>query len=215
MKKILDKLHGSRSSSRRRTPIDDKQGSKPTGAAAPVQIPSVNSSSTTPPASDPAVPISNRTTTVSDEVLKIQSETWNDAYDTLKADEPRLVEAYERILSGQLADNVPVTAVQGYPANAIATKTYRDAKLKGLVEQGLARTARRADVKGKINDVLEPFNQLRGVIALAMETNPTAAIAWTGITAAFDVCSTLVAVLSRPLSDDYAYCYPDPRAAVV
>jgi len=79
----------------------------------------------------------------------IQSEVWNEAYDALKEDEPGVVDAYERILSGQLKNNTPATEVKGYPENVLKSATVRQDQLKSMIEEGQARTKRAEMVKGK------------------------------------------------------------------
>lgn len=123
------------------------------------------------------------------DTIRLQSEVWNEAYDDLRKDEPGLVDAYERILSGQLANNAPATEVEGCPENIFNSIAGRKEQLKRLIEEGQARTEKSATVKGKINDVIEPFNHLRSVISLAVKNDPVASIAWIGITTVLDVCA--------------------------
>ncbi|KAG6367074.1 hypothetical protein INS49_001256 [Diaporthe citri] len=128
------------------------------------------------------------------DTIRLQSEVWNDAYDDLRKDAPGVVDAYERILSGQLANNAPATEVEGCPENIFKSIVGRRDQLKRLIEEGQARNEKSAAVKGKINDVIEPFSHLRSVISLAVKNDPVASIAWVGITAVLDV-------LASPLSE--------------
>lgn len=118
---------------------------------------------------------------------RVLFEVWNEAYNDLKEDEPGIVDAYERILSSQLETNTPVTEIEGCPENLIKTTSERQYQLKRLIEEGQARRERAAVIKGKINNVVEPFNHLRSVISLAVKNEPVASIAWVGVTALLDV----------------------------
>lgn len=125
----------------------------------------------------------------SDKSIWIQSQVWNEAYDELRKDEPGLADAYERILSGQIASSAPATEVEGLPENIIKSTAGRQDQLKRLIEEGQARTERVATFKGKVNGVIEPFNHLRSVISMAVKNDPMASIAWVGVTAVIDVCA--------------------------
>ncbi|KAH7311384.1 hypothetical protein B0I35DRAFT_63761 [Stachybotrys elegans] len=128
-----------------------------------------------------------------EQTIRLQCRIWNNAYDELKSDEASIVDAYERILSGQLTSGVTATEVEGYPGNAMETASARQDRMRKLIEDGQIKTEKVATIKGKIKDVLEPFNQLRSVIALAVKSEPTASTAWGGITAILDVFAHLVA----------------------
>ncbi|KAH6964800.1 hypothetical protein EDB82DRAFT_466623 [Fusarium venenatum] len=117
----------------------------------------------------------------------VQSQVWNDAYASLKAEELRTVEAYERILSGQLTSGVEATSVEGYPDNFLGTAEDRRTKMAKLIEDGKSRTERVAKAKENINDVVQPFNQLRSTISLVVKADPTASTAWVGIAAVLGI----------------------------
>jgi WD40 repeat protein len=125
-------------------------------------------------------------------MIPLQSEIWNEAYDGLREDEQVIVEAYERILSGQIETGAAsAIGVEGYHENAIETASRQD-QLKKLLEDGQARTEKMSKIKGKIKGVVEPFDKLRAIISLAVNTEPAAATAWTGITAVLDVSAPLI-----------------------
>ena len=123
------------------------------------------------------------------DTIRVQSVVWSEAYHDVKKDEPGIVDAYEKILSGQLVSGTLAIEVEGCPENIIKTTTERQIHLKKLIEDGQTRTECLATVKGKVNDVIEPFNRLRSIISLAVKNDPVASIAWVGITAVLDVCS--------------------------
>ncbi|KAF3020284.1 hypothetical protein E8E14_013223 [Neopestalotiopsis sp. 37M] len=141
-----------------------------------------------------SLPVAPAATISSEDTIPLQSEIWNEAYDGLREDEQVIVEAYERILSGQIETGAAsAIEVEGYHENAIETASRQD-QLKKLLEDGQARTEKMSKIKGKIKGVVEPFDKLRAIISLAVNTEPAAATAWTGITAVLDI-------LASPLSE--------------
>lgn len=124
-----------------------------------------------------------------EKVTRMQVEVFDQAYDEVKKDEPGIVDAYEKILSGQLSSGVAATDVEGDPDNIIEkTAAMRRDQMKKLVDEGLVRTEKVAAVKENINKVIEPFNHLRSVISWAVKSEPAASTAWVGITTLLDVC---------------------------
>ncbi|KAJ3537572.1 hypothetical protein NM208_g6253 [Fusarium decemcellulare] len=150
------------------------------------QIPPPDDQQSPPPATDNrTLPLENTT---------VQSQVWNDAYDSVKAEDPGVVDAYERILSGQLTSGVAAISVEGYPDNLLGTAEDRRDKMAKLIEAGQSKTERGTNIKEKINDAVQPFNQLRSTISSIVKADPTASTAWTGITAVLDI-------LASPLSE--------------
>lgn len=69
-----------------------------------------------------------------------------------KKDEPGVVEAYEKILSGQLSSGVAATDVEGDPDNIIEkTAVMRKDQMKRLVDEGRVRAEKVAAIKENIN----------------------------------------------------------------
>ncbi|KAH7020382.1 hypothetical protein EDB80DRAFT_887869 [Ilyonectria destructans] len=133
-----------------------------------------------------------------EKVTRIQVEVFDQAYDEVKQDEPGVVEAYEKILSGQLSSDVAATDVEGDPDNVIGkTAAMRKDQMNRLVDEGRVRTEKVAAIKENINKVVKPFNHLRSVISWAVRSEPAASAAWVGIT-------TLLDVLVSPLSESGA-----------
>lgn len=156
---------------------------------------------TSPPETDaagPALEVSHRgipsssltqstVTNPSSDIVTIQAEVWNDAYDKLQDDNPRMIDTYERILSGQLKSGNSAKDVVGCPENVIRPRDGRQDQLKKLVQEGESKSEPVATFKGKANDVIERFKPLRGVISEVVKINPVASVAWVGITAVLDV----------------------------
>ncbi|KAF7536007.1 hypothetical protein G7054_g4922 [Neopestalotiopsis clavispora] len=147
-----------------------------------------------------SLPATSAATASPEDTIPLQSEIWNEAYDGLREDEQVIVEAYERILSGQIETGAAsAIEVEGYYENAIETASRPD-QLKKLLEDGQARTEKMSKIKGKIKGVVEPFDKLRAIISLAVNTEPAAATAWTGITAVLDPANQSK-ILASPLSE--------------
>ncbi|KAM6510256.1 hypothetical protein FALCPG4_017880 [Fusarium falciforme] len=91
----------------------------------------------------------------------IRTRIWNSAYDKVKEDEPRLVEAYEKILSVQL---------------------------------GLEKTEKEVKAKEKIKEGIQPIKNIKDFVALAVKSEPTAAVAWVGIT-------TFMEIITNPVTE--------------
>lgn len=124
-----------------------------------------------------------------EKVTRTQVEVFDQAYDEVKKDEPGVVEAYEKILSGQLSSDVAATDVEGDPDNIIGkTAAMRKDQMNRLVDEGRVRTEKVAAIKENINKVIEPFNHLRSVISWAVRSEPAASAAWVGITTLLDAC---------------------------
>lgn len=146
-----------------------------------------------------SLPVAPAATTSPEDTTPLQSEIWNEAYDGLREDEQVIVEAYERILSGQIETGAAsAIEVEGYHENAIETASRQD-QLKKLLKDGQARTEKMSKIKGKIKGVVEPFDKLHAIISLAVNTEPAAATAWTGITAVLDVNTLFIPSSCSPI----------------
>ncbi|RSL51240.1 hypothetical protein CEP53_008505 [Fusarium sp. AF-6] len=121
-----------------------------------------------------------------------RTRIWNSAYDKAKEDEPSLVEAYEKILSAQLGgDNL--TQLDGSTTNEIKQDAgARQAQMKQLVDKGLEKTEREAKVKEKIKEGMQPIKNVKDFVALAVKSEPTAAVAWVGITTCMEIITNPV-----------------------
>ncbi|KAG8664370.1 uncharacterized protein FPOAC1_013708 [Fusarium poae] len=127
--------------------------------------------------------------------IYIRRQIWNEAYDKVKDDEPDTVDAYEKILSAQLAAGDADPSADRNPINIIAENAEaRQAQMKTLVGQGLDKTEKEARMKEKFNEGLQPVNNVKDFVSIAMKSEPTAAIAWLGIT-------TLIDLVANPLTE--------------
>lgn len=134
--------------------------------------PSMSISSLTKPGSEP------RSTSGH---LSIQERLWNQAYDDLKTSEAKTVETYEKLLSTELHK-------AGSGENKIGqTLEARSSQMQQLVQLGLERTKKIANIKASVADGLDVVDSLKGIIDQAVKASPEASIAWAGISFGVEV----------------------------
>ncbi|KAK7592160.1 hypothetical protein V3481_006785 [Fusarium oxysporum f. sp. vasinfectum] len=112
----------------------------------------------------------------------LQERLWNQAYDELKASEPKLVEAYEKILSVGLHRNDPSSVTCESTENEIeGARETRCRQMQQLARDGLDRTQKAASIKRGIDEGLQAVQAVRGIVDKAIQAAPEAAIAWVGV----------------------------------
>ncbi|KAH7207383.1 hypothetical protein DER44DRAFT_373147 [Fusarium oxysporum] len=135
----------------------------------------------------------------------LQEQLWNQAYDELKASEPKLVEAYEKILSVGLHRNDPSSVTCESTENEIeGARETRCRQMQQLVKAGLDRTQKQASIKQGINEGLQAVQVVRGIVDKAVQAAPEAAIAWVGVCLGLEVFSNPVTE-SRDNREGIAY----------
>ncbi|KAH7119296.1 hypothetical protein EDB81DRAFT_914984 [Dactylonectria macrodidyma] len=122
----------------------------------------------------------------------LQERLWNQAYDELKVNERTIVEAYEKILSGELhrCDSTS-TGFESRENEIEQTRETRWCQMKLLVQAGLERTRREAAIKQGIEDGLQAISAVRGIVDKAVQAAPEAAIAWVGVCLGLEVGSAV------------------------
>ena len=113
---------------------------------------------------------------------------WDRAYDSLREDQHGLVEAYEKVLSCELAKPT-ASSVPTNQQNVIEQKDTetRRSQMRQLVDQGLAKTERGARSKQGAGPVVDVALAANNTISTALKECPEAALAWTGVTFALQV----------------------------
>ncbi|EYE91369.1 uncharacterized protein EURHEDRAFT_518395 [Aspergillus ruber CBS 135680] len=113
---------------------------------------------------------------------------WDKAYNSLRKDKPGLVEAYEKVLSCELATPTasPVSNIQ---QNLIEQEDpeLRRSQMRQLVDQGLAKTEHEAKLKQGAGHVVDVALAANNMISTALKVCPEAALAWTGVTFALQM----------------------------
>jgi hypothetical protein len=112
---------------------------------------------------------------------------WNEAYDRLKEDEPKLVDAYERILSRDLDDASPEGSQTGKNEIAQADRIKRWEQMQRLLQAGLQKTEQESRAKQTIGNAMQGLLAVKDMIGSALQTMPQAALAWTGVCFAIEV----------------------------
>ncbi|KFA80387.1 hypothetical protein S40288_09853 [Stachybotrys chartarum IBT 40288] len=123
----------------------------------------------------------------------LQERLWNQAYDELKASEPKLVEAYEMILSTGLRQNNSRSVASELTGNEIGrSRDTRRHQMQQLVQAGLDRTQKQVSIKRGIDEGLQAMQAMRGIVDKAVHAAPEAAIAWVGVCLGLEILSNPV-----------------------
>ncbi|KAK7426210.1 hypothetical protein QQZ08_007239 [Neonectria magnoliae] len=123
----------------------------------------------------------------------LQERLWNQAYDELKASEPKLVEAYEKILSAGLHRNDSSSVACEPTENEIGrTRETRCRQMQQLVQEGLDRTQKQASIKRGIDEGLQAVQEVKRIVDKAVHAAPEAAVAWVGVCLGLEILSNPV-----------------------
>ncbi|KAK7423531.1 hypothetical protein QQX98_000989 [Neonectria punicea] len=118
---------------------------------------------------------------------RLQEKLWNDAYDGLKELDPKLIQAYETILSNELRGSASMTS-----KNDIATdRRDRSLQMERIIASGLERTQKEAAVKARIGREYEIATGLKKLVDTALKAAPEAALVWAGVWCSLEVSSGL------------------------
>ncbi|KAI9767962.1 MAG: hypothetical protein M1840_005274 [Geoglossum simile] len=139
------------------------------------------SSATTSPAS--TVPVTEQAPSHTPSSPSTLSEQlWDRAYDGLRRSEPKLLDAYERILSQKLKeDNFSPDEPKFENSIEQTNTTKRWLQMEQLVQAGLKKTEGEDKVKQAVGEVLQGILVVKDVVSLAIQTVPQAALAWAGV----------------------------------
>lgn len=124
----------------------------------------------------------------------LQARLWNEAYDSLRKDEPKLVDAYERIISSKLkstdqATNLPNSVERADTSNAIyQDQERRCQQMQIFIEHELNQTATSTASSRKTSRSLHVMGALREAVGTALHTVPQGAVAWAAVVMGLDVC---------------------------
>ncbi|WPJ60419.1 hypothetical protein SMAC4_13266 [Sordaria macrospora] len=141
----------------------------------------------------PAAPATNPTNTetsasADDSTTSLPIQLWDRAYNELKKEEAELVGAYEKILSRQLLNSSNSMMLESQP-NIIAQNNNLDRRhqMTQLIDAGLAKTEREANMKESCGEVVDVVLSVKNIISAAIQAVPQAALAWTGICIALEM----------------------------
>lgn len=131
------------------------------------------------------------------QIEEIRRQIWNEAYEKAKDDKRDTVDAYEKIRLAQLAAGDAEPSTDRNATNIIEENAEaRPAQMKTLVGQGLDKTEKEARIKERFNKGLQPINNIKDFVSVAVKSEPTAAVAWLGITTLMDVRNTILVVFA-------------------
>lgn len=142
-----------------------------------------------PPASQVPTSTTQPTFSTTSPSPNISERLWNEAYDGLKQKEPKLVDAYERILSRgfEKDDSSPEGSQMDENSIEQTDKDKRWSQMERLVQAGLKKTEWESKKKQAVGAALQGLLSLKDLIGSALETMPQAALAWTGVCFAMQV----------------------------
>lgn len=136
----------------------------------------------------PARPDSNKSPT------SLPERLWDQAYDQAKASNLSTVSVYEKILSARLHEQdaniskYPESVELESQKNEIAqTADERRGQMQRLVNHGLRRTERDAELKQGMEDGIQAALAVKEVVDKAVQASPEAAIAWVGVCFALEI----------------------------
>jgi hypothetical protein len=135
----------------------------------------------------------------------IPERLWNRAYERAKTNDSTTVDAYEKILSVRLvernATGVPDTSSSAELAsqhNGISQNAdKRRVQMQQLVQYGLHKTEKDANVKQGIGDGIQAAMAIKEVVDKAIQASPEAAVAWVGVCFALEVCIHTIRIDAR------------------
>lgn len=122
--------------------------------------------------------------------MTLSEEIWNKAYDDLKEREPKIVNAYERILSQEF-----MKISSGGDPSSIENKieqgdtARRRSQMLQLAQARLEKTEREDKFKQVAGELMRAILSVKEAVSLALEAVPQAAPAWTGVCFALQVDS--------------------------
>ena len=106
---------------------------------------------------------------------------WNQSYDQAKASDSSIVDTYETILSTRLSQkDADPTDLASQQNKIEQNPEKRWIQMRQLVQDGLHRTEKEANMKQGMEDGIQAAMAVKAVVDKAMQTAPEAALAWVG-----------------------------------
>jgi hypothetical protein len=104
---------------------------------------------------------------------------WDEAYDDLKKRDPKLIRAYEKILSHDYEHG---SDAKGVDENLIEQndRAKRRTQMDRILKKILEKTTKPNGVSKNIEDAIGVVLSLKDVIGFGLQPVPIAALAWTG-----------------------------------
>ncbi|KAJ4285991.1 hypothetical protein N0V88_008178 [Collariella sp. IMI 366227] len=132
------------------------------------------------PAESPPKPLPTESTEHPTPVLSVSKRLWNAAYDSLETDNAELVMSYVKTLGAVLGANPGVAPDTNISAE-LHYPTKRQMYIRRLVEEGQAKISRASKITNGVGDVADFVLSVKGIIDLAIQSVPQAALPWAGV----------------------------------
>jgi hypothetical protein len=118
--------------------------------------------------------------------ISTSQRLWNDAYDDLQNDTEtvKLVKAYVKTLTVVLkAENTPDTSDprSDNVSFELSDPAKRQIHIKRLLEDGLAKVSKASNITKGVGDVAQFILLAKGMVDLAVQNIPQAALPWAGV----------------------------------
>jgi hypothetical protein len=123
---------------------------------------------------------------VSIQIISTSQRLWNDAYDSLEndGDTAKLVKAYMKTLKTVLeAENAldPLDSGADDVSTELKDPTKRQLHMKKLLEDGRAKVFKASNITKGVGDVAQFILSAKGLVDLAVQNIPQAALPWAGV----------------------------------
>jgi len=123
----------------------------------------------------------------------LQEKIWNKTYDELRANEPKVVDAFEKIVSAELRrDETSAKSADRVTNDVTTDREARLHQMRQFVQNGIDRTKKEASIKQGIDDVLQAVHAVRGIMDRAVHAAPEAAVAWATVCLGLEILSNPV-----------------------
>lgn len=119
---------------------------------------------------------------------RLQEKIWGQAYDNLRLKEPKIVQAFEIVVSVELERGEPSFGSADQPECEPTTDgAVRSHQMLQLVRNGLDRTRKVTTVKQEIDDSLQAVHAIREIMDRAVHAAPEAAVVWATVCLGLEV----------------------------
>lgn len=112
--------------------------------------------------------------------LPTSQRLWNAAFDALERDDADLVKSYVKILGAVLVAS-PDDASATDTAAELHDPTERQMHMRKLVQAGQAKISRASKITNRLGTVADTILSVKGIIDLAVQSSPQAALPWAGV----------------------------------
>lgn len=141
---------------------------------------------------EPGIDASPSTLGLESTIPTLQARLWNGAYDALKEDDPKLINAYETILSARLKE---IQGINDEPlaANDISASPEKRCKqMHAIAQYGLNKSVKTASVAEKAEQGFQMFASVKSIITTALQSVPQAAVPWAGVCMGLEILASPV-----------------------